>query len=104
MEVDNKDSPIEDIVIQSVQIFVDPYQEADDQLAAERQAEIDKVRKEKDDIVKKKSEVKKQPLKAYREGVGKYLAKVSTKPSTSGEPSAKKKKDGNYSFSDFNSW
>lgn len=106
VEVDNKDRPIEDIIIQSVQIFVDPYQEADDQLAAERQAEVDKLRKEKEELAKKKADAKKQPLKVYREGVGKYLTKLSKKSatSTSGEPAAKKKKDMNYSFSNFNTW
>lgn len=107
IEVDNKDSPIEDIIMQSFQIFVDPFQEADDQLAEERQGEIDKVQKEKEELAKKKSEAKKQPLKVYREGVGKYLkSKLSTKPatSTSGEPAAKKKKDVNSGFSNFNSW
>lgn len=106
IEVDNKDQPIEDIIIQSAQIFVDPYQEADEQLAAERQAEIEKLQKEKEEIAKKKSDAKKQPLKAYREGVGKYLTKLSSKPSTStsGEPAAKKKKDANYAFKNFTSW
>ena len=106
VEVDNKDSPIEDIIIQSIQIFVDPYQEADEQLAAERQAEVDKLRKEREELAKKKSNAKKQPLKVYREGVGKYLTKPSTKSATStnGEPAAKKKKDSNYSFSNFKSW
>ena len=108
IEVDNKDAPIEDIFMQSVQIFVDPYQEADDQLAGERQTEIDKVQKEKDEITKKKSTTKKQPLKVYREGVGKYLSKVSAKPSsstsTSGEPEKKKKKDSKSELTNFQAW
>lgn len=32
IEVDNKDRPIEDIVIERASVFVDPYQEADDQV------------------------------------------------------------------------
>lgn len=32
IEVDNKDRPIEDIVIIKAQVFVDPYQEADEQV------------------------------------------------------------------------
>ncbi|CRL08615.1 CLUMA_CG021222, isoform A [Clunio marinus] len=106
VEVDNKDQPIEDIIIQSAQIFVDPYQEADEQLAAERQAEVDKIQKEKDEIESKKLAAKKQPLKAYRDGVGKYLTKLTTKPeaTSSGEPTAKKKKNSNYTFDNFKSW
>lgn len=107
VEVDNKDCPIEDIIIQTAQVFVDPYQEADEQLAAEREAEAEKIAKEKEEIDKKKSDAKKQPLKVYRTGVGKYLTKPATKtdqkPSTSGEPAEKKKRDSSYSFN-FNSW
>jgi len=107
VEVDNKDSPIEDIFFQSAQVFVDPYQEADDQLASERQAEIEREQKEKEELAKKKSESKKsQTLKVQREGVGKYLTKAPAKSatSTSGEPAAKKKKDSSYSFKNFNAW
>ena len=32
VEVDNKDRPIEEIVIERAQIFVDPFQEVDDQV------------------------------------------------------------------------
>lgn len=35
VEVDNKDRPIEEIVILKAQVFVDPYQEADDQVNSE---------------------------------------------------------------------
>lgn len=107
IEVDNKDEPIEDIRILNIQIFVDPYQEADEQLAAERQAEIDKVEKEKNEASEKKNAAKKQQLKVYREGVGKYLAKVkppsTTTSSTNSEPPSKKKKVTN-AFSNFSSW
>lgn len=34
IEVDNQDRPIEDIKILKAQIFVDPYQEADEQVIA----------------------------------------------------------------------
>lgn len=72
IEVDNKDRPIEDIVIINTQIFVDPYQEADEQLAAERAEESQKVAEETAATEdKKKTET--QQLKVYRPGVGKYL-------------------------------
>lgn len=32
IEVDNKDRPIEDIILIRAQVFVDPYQEADEQV------------------------------------------------------------------------
>jgi peptidyl-prolyl cis-trans isomerase-like protein 2 len=33
IEVDNKDHPIEDIIIERATVFVDPYQEADEQVS-----------------------------------------------------------------------
>lgn len=106
VEVDNKDKPIEDIIVQNVQVFVDPYQEADEQLASEREAETEKQLKEKQELAKKKLGAKKQPLKVYREGVGKYLTALSQKPVVpqSGQPPSKKKKITSNSLGNFNSW
>lgn len=73
IEVDNKDRPIEDIVVLAAQVFVDPYEEADEQLAKEREAEKERIAKE---AAEKRAPRKKegdQNLKVYREGVGKYL-------------------------------
>lgn len=73
IEVDNKDRPIEDIIIQAAQVFVDPYQEADELLIAERAAEAERLLKEES---KKQSLNKKEhteTLKIYRSGVGKYI-------------------------------
>lgn len=36
IEVDNQDRPIEDIVLQRAQIFVDPFQEADEQVSCSK--------------------------------------------------------------------
>jgi hypothetical protein len=32
VETDSKDRPIEDIIVEKAQVFVDPYQEADEQV------------------------------------------------------------------------
>ena len=40
---DNKDKPVEDIKIERVAVFVDPFQEAEDQLKEMRDKEIEKV-------------------------------------------------------------
>lgn len=79
VEVDNRDRPIENIYIQKTQIFVDPFQEADDQLAAERAEDLEKQRQAVVEEEKKKQRA--QPLKVYRQGIGKYLS--STKATTS---------------------
>lgn len=71
--MDNKDRPIEDIIIQKAQVFVDPFQEADEQLAIERAAEIERLAQE---AAKNKSNNKMEKndvLKIYRSGVGKYI-------------------------------
>lgn len=72
VEVDNKDRPIEDIIIQKAQVFVDPFQEADEQLIAERAAEAERLARE---AAKNKSidNTEKNELKVYRSGVGKYI-------------------------------
>lgn len=105
VEVDNKDRPIEDIIIQKADIFVDPYQEADEQLEKERQEEKQKVQIS----IQEQQKKAKQKLKPFRSGIGKYLA-TDVLPTTSTaikrpaetEIAAKKKKvDG---FGNFSSW
>lgn len=118
IEVDNKDQPIEDIRVESVHIFVDPFQEADEQLAKERSDEIEKQLKAAADEKKRKERA--QPLKVFRSGVGKYLNTTAIKSSTpsdaaatpssssaviASEPTIKKKKpNSNYGFGNFGSW
>ena len=73
VEVDNKDRPIEDIVIQGVQVFVDPFQEADDQLTAERVAEAERLAQEASQNKKDDKKDKNDTQKVYRSGIGKYV-------------------------------
>ena len=110
IEVDNKDRPIEDIVLLKTQAFVDPFLEADEQLAKERADDIEKQQKAIADEKKRKQ--RNQPLKVYRDGVGKYLNTTGAKPppiaaaaidSSAGE-SKKAKKDKTYGFKNFSSW
>lgn len=114
IEVDNKDRPIEDIIIEKAHIFVDPFQEADELLAKQRADELEKQQKAASDEQKRKERA--QPLKVFRSGVGKYLNTASLAPSAStstsnqsttsaDEPSAKKKKSNtSFGFGNFGSW
>lgn len=118
IEVDNRDRPIEDIVLQKTQIFVDPFQEADEELAQLRADELEKQRVAV--VEEQKRKQRNQPLKVYRQGVGKYLNKASDEGSSSSagsstativtstdvEPPQKrpKKKEANYRFNDFSTW
>ncbi|XP_012057135.1 PREDICTED: peptidyl-prolyl cis-trans isomerase-like 2 [Atta cephalotes] len=107
VEVDNKDRPIEDIVIQGVQVFVDPFQEADDQLAAERVAEAERLAQE---VSQNKSTDKKDKndiQKIYRSGIGKYVKLEQEKLDKwdgNAEPLTKKKKVSSQSYGDFSSF
>lgn len=73
IEVDNKDRPIEDIIVQGAQIFVDPFQEADDQLAAERAAEIERLAQEANQSKSMDKTDRNDTQKIYRSGIGKYM-------------------------------
>ncbi|KAK9878121.1 hypothetical protein WA026_021137 [Henosepilachna vigintioctopunctata] len=101
IEVDNKDRPIEDIVIVKTQIFVDPYEEAQEQLAKERAEEAARLLAEEAEKLKKIKP--KKELKAYHNGVGKYINLASLKESDTkrldnSEPKSKKVK----TFNSFN--
>ncbi|KAM6339512.1 RING-type E3 ubiquitin-protein ligase PPIL2 isoform 2-T2 [Alca torda] len=102
------DRPKEEIRIETTTVFVDPYEEADAQVAAERE----KVRleeeaaKTKAEVVPPKKEV--QTPKTYRQGIGKYINMAAAKrsveddgPSTSTAAKKEKKSAG---FGDFSSW
>lgn len=107
IEVDNKDHPIEDIVIEKAHIFVDPYQEADEALAKERADELEK--QQRTVIEEKKRKERSQPLKVFRSGVGKYLSIDSmsggSTSSITMEPTTKKKKTETSSgFDNFSAW
>lgn len=111
IEVDNKDRPIEEITIEKAHIFVDPFQEADEQLVKERADEIEKQQKAIADEKKRKERA--QPLKVFRSGVGKYLSTTTTTkpttteqtvPGTSDLAVKKKKPNNSYGFGNFGSW
>uniref|UniRef100_A0A4X2M4V2 RING-type E3 ubiquitin-protein ligase PPIL2 n=1 Tax=Vombatus ursinus TaxID=29139 RepID=A0A4X2M4V2_VOMUR len=96
------DRPKEDIRIESATVFVDPYEEADAQVAEERE----KTRME--EAPKVKATVAPSGPRVYRQGVGKYISPEVTKRAAEEEPStsaavAAKKKPGR-GFGDFSSW
>lgn len=77
IEVDNKDRPIEDIILMRAQVFVDPYEEADEILAKERAEEIQKQAAEAEE--KKKKIKAAQQLTVFKSGIGKYINPTTTK-------------------------
>uniref|UniRef100_A0A4W6FLW7 Peptidylprolyl isomerase (cyclophilin)-like 2 n=1 Tax=Lates calcarifer TaxID=8187 RepID=A0A4W6FLW7_LATCA len=107
------DKPKSEIKIISTTVFVNPYEEADAQIAAEREKEQQKQEEERQQasITLKKAKEEQAP-KTFKEGVGKYINPATIKrsaaedesgPSTSGAAVAKKSK-GKTGFGDFSSW
>ncbi|XP_023694726.1 RING-type E3 ubiquitin-protein ligase PPIL2 isoform X2 [Paramormyrops kingsleyae] len=104
------DKPKSEIKLLSATVFVDPYEEADAQIAEEREKEIRKQQEEAEaSAVKIKAKDDEKP-KVFRPGVGKYINMTATKrpaaeeddrPSTS---SAAKRLKGKSGFGDFSSW
>lgn len=108
VETDDKDKPKEEIKILKASVFVDPYEEIDEQLAKERTEEEEKAKKEEAAIKAKLAQAAAK-LVAHSKGVGKYItpsvvSKLTTTRSE-GEPSVLKKvKKGVGRFGDFSSW
>ena len=95
VDTDNKDRPIEDLIIQRAVVFVDPFVEADEQvgkwgsmilgkrfmmhlvlwfllqLAKERQEELEKAKEKEANLAAKKET--KPERKIYSKGVGKFI-------------------------------
>lgn len=112
VETDNKDRPIEDLILERTSVFVDPFKEVDDQLAKERQEELEKTKVQEASLIEKKKSGTEQ--KVYGKGVGKFLnpslkreaRKAESEESSSGVETKKKKKtsDASYGFSNFSAW
>ncbi|KAF6032461.1 PPIL2 [Bugula neritina] len=110
VETDKKggDRPLQDIIFESCQVFMNPYEEAAEQLAKEREE------RKKQEIEEAKKLLPKRPKKAEDEGmkvykssgVGKYINPSSSIKAENevSEPMTKKKKTATGSFGDFSSW
>jgi len=103
---DNKDVPVEEMKIERVAVFVNPFQEAKDELQAEREAELEKANEE----LKKIPKPVVKERKVFSSGVGKYINPAMKKEARKAEDdpqvasTSKKKKTNDYSFIDFSSW
>ncbi|XP_055387385.1 RING-type E3 ubiquitin-protein ligase PPIL2 [Condylostylus longicornis] len=110
IEVDNKDRPIVGIYIEKAHVFVDPFQEAEEQLEKERQEE---AKKQAEEMAKKDVKKQAQTLTVHRQGVGKYLDIKeikkkyeirSTKTIDEVKEPVVKKRKAIEGFSNFKSW
>lgn len=103
------DRPKEDVRIEAATVFVDPYEEADAQIAEERK----KTQLEAAPEAPAKApqpQAGSQGPQTYRQGVGKYINPAATKRAAEEEPAASaaapvpKKQAGRGGFGDFSSW
>ncbi len=103
---DNKDKPVTDIILQRAVVFVDPFVEAEEELAKMREQEAEKIREEN----APKKAVKKEERKVFTSGVGKYINPTLKKEARkeTGEGSSplpkKKAKTSSGHFGNFSSW
>lgn len=113
IETDIKDRPSKEIKIETCAVFVDPYEEADEELAKERQEELS--RQAKAEAEKNKPRSRREELAgevkptAFKQGVGKYINPTAAKRRTEEmEPlqteAVKKKSKAASGFGDFSSW
>ncbi|XP_035021163.1 RING-type E3 ubiquitin-protein ligase PPIL2 isoform X1 [Hippoglossus stenolepis] len=82
------DKPKSEIKLISATVFVDPYEEADAQIAAERAKELQRQEDEKEQAsVSLKKTKERQAQKTFKEGVGKYInpSKVVKRPAAEDE-------------------
>ncbi|KRY01435.1 Peptidyl-prolyl cis-trans isomerase 4, partial [Trichinella pseudospiralis] len=112
VETDNKDRPVEDIIILDTIVFVNPFEKAEELLKLERKAALEQSAKEEEKVVmvEKKSAEK----KVFRSGVGKYIdLKAVAKNNDQSDDEeqsvnnvtvAKKKKIIRTELSDFSQW
>ncbi|XP_019520976.1 PREDICTED: peptidyl-prolyl cis-trans isomerase-like 2 isoform X1 [Hipposideros armiger] len=103
------DRPKEEIRIDSTTVFVDPYEEADAQIAEERKKTQLEEAAPESTVKKSQPKPGSQGPPTYRQGVGKYISPAATKRVAEEEPSTSTavpvaKKKPSRGFGDFSSW
>ncbi|XP_053375237.1 RING-type E3 ubiquitin-protein ligase PPIL2-like [Mercenaria mercenaria] len=111
IDVDKKDRPVKEIKIEGCAVFVDPFEEVDEQLAKEREEELSRQAQEESEKKKPKSRKEEPNLvpKSFTSGVGKYINPSTLKRHTTDDTdsslvTAKKKVKAKSGFGDFSSW
>lgn len=105
IKTDSKDKPTEEIKILKCGVFCDPYAEADEMLASERNKKSVEVTKDSKVELKAKKD---ETVKAHGNGVGKYLNPSLKRPhgtvTQESETASKKKLKSCRTAFNFNSW
>jgi len=111
---DSKDRPKEKIVVINCQVFVNPYEEADEMLKKERESAEEnknKMAEASKSLLKRSASTLNNEPKVYKSGVGKFVNPNSVKHAldsiddgTTDEPKKKKKKQVTTELKNFSSW
>jgi len=109
IEVDEHDRPTEEITLTNMTIFVNPFEEIDEQLQKEKEEEDRKAEEEKQLQKERRVAKVEAKKKVYRpNAVGKYIpTNISKRPvegSPLAAPSSSKKIKSSGGFGDFSTW
>ena len=109
IETSAEDKPNEAVTIKTATVFVDPFEDADKEIEAEREQEMsDALEEQKKKDRTKINQVVKADRKVYKAGVGKYIPNKGLKRSTATEEDSDSKEAKKRSvvggFGDFSSW
>ncbi|XP_064620477.1 RING-type E3 ubiquitin-protein ligase PPIL2-like [Lineus longissimus] len=107
IECDKHDKPLEDITIESCTVFVNPYEEAEEQLQKDRDDALEKERQEKLAEEQHRVTIKgSKPPTIFKKGVGKYINPTLKRDVVPEDPPTApvKKKSKAVGFGDFSSW
>lgn len=111
IDVNKKDRPVKEIRIEGCAVFVDPFEEVDEQLSKEREEELSRQAQGEAEKKKPKSR-KEEPSvipKSFSSGVGKYINPSTLKrqipdDNESTPEMVKKKVKAKSELSDFSAW
>ncbi|WAR03421.1 PPIL2-like protein [Mya arenaria] len=113
IEADKKDRPQKEIRIEATAVFVNPYEEVDEELANEREDELSRQAAAEAEKRKPKSRKEEPKIehKVFSAGVGKYInpstlkrKMAETEATVSSSEGTKKKVKTKTSLSDFSAW
>ena len=107
--VDKQDRPIKDVLIESTPVFVDPFEEVDQELEEERRKAIEEKESSNNKKQANKGELSKIEIESCKRKIGALInldkLKMKVSESVRQEVNGQKKKKANSSsFGNFTSW
>lgn len=110
IETNAKERPKKEIRIETCQVFVNPFDDVDEQLRKEREAALAQEASDREKDTRKPAQKKDSQPKVFKAGIGKYINPAKQKrtladeANESAETKKKKKKDVKGTFGDFSAW